>query len=318
MKLEDIGFHTLSDERARTASVDTDIWRAEIVLTDNCNFSCKYCRGMQSGCRGEMPPKKAVENIIILAAHNCRNIRFSGGEPTTYGGLNKLVSTARRLGIVGIALSTNGSATPEYYKHLISLGVNDFPISLDACCAGDGEMMTGGYRRWERVAANISALSKLTYVSVGVVLNEDNIEKARDIILFADELGVQDIRVIPSAQYGKVLPGLDLPQSVFASHPVLKYRVDSSRMGNPIRGLCRLDNHRCPLVLDDVAIAGKYQFPYIIYFREHGKPISEMGTDFRQARQQWYREHDCYSDNICKNNCLDVCRAYNNKHGDQI
>ena len=46
MKLEDIGFYTLSDERAANASEKSDLWRCEILLTDKCNFNCIYCNNI--------------------------------------------------------------------------------------------------------------------------------------------------------------------------------------------------------------------------------------------------------------------------------
>jgi hypothetical protein len=73
------------------------------------------------------------------------------------------------------------------------------------------------------------------------------------------------------------------------------------------------DNHKCPLVLDDMAVLSGYHFPCIIYLRESGNPIGKMTKDFRHDRIQWYVNHDTHSDPICSKNCLDVCIDYNNK-----
>ena len=48
MKLEDIGFYTLSDSRARNASENSPLWRCELLITSQCNFKCPYCRGTNS------------------------------------------------------------------------------------------------------------------------------------------------------------------------------------------------------------------------------------------------------------------------------
>jgi len=63
---------------------------------------------------------------------------------------------------------------------------------------------------------------------------------------------------------------------------------------------------------EDMAVAGKYHFPCIIYMREHGDPIGEIGRDTRQQREKWFRETDTKQDRICRENCLDVCIQYNN------
>ena len=43
MKLEDIGFYTLTDERAANTCKDSRLSRCELILTDVCNFKCPYC-----------------------------------------------------------------------------------------------------------------------------------------------------------------------------------------------------------------------------------------------------------------------------------
>ena len=45
MKLEDIGFYTLSDARVMQTSMCSPLWRCELLVTGKCNFSCLYCRG---------------------------------------------------------------------------------------------------------------------------------------------------------------------------------------------------------------------------------------------------------------------------------
>ena len=85
--------------------------------------------------------------------------------------------------------------------------------------------------------------------------------------------------------------------------------------GKNIRGLEESDNHFCPLVLDDMAVAGDSHYPCIIYLREQGEPIGKFKNleTVRQERKEWSEKHDCMKDPICKNNCLDVCREYSNK-----
>ncbi len=315
MRLEDIGFYTLSDQRAATASPTSPLMRCELILTDACNFKCPYCRGLRKDLRGTMPFVKAHDIISKWADDGLRNIRFSGGEPTVYARLFGLVAYAHARGIERIAISTNGSADLDTYKALIDGGVNDFSISLDACCSSYGEEMSGGIKGvWERVVANIEALAKLTYISVGVVVTEETVGELVNVVKFAHDLGVADIRVISAAQYNSPLPNLaKIPADVLSKHPILRYRVGNLLSGRNVRGLTDSDNHRCPLAVDDMAVTGDYHFPCIIYMREGGDPIGNVSGNMRRERYQWYLDHDCYTDPICKNNCLDVCIDYNNK-----
>jgi molybdenum cofactor biosynthesis enzyme MoaA len=305
MDLKDIGFYTLSDERIRTTSCNSNMQRAELLVTEKCNFKCPYCRGTQE------ITQTLLDHINIVSLwmnDGLRNIRFSGGEPTTYTGLKNLILYAN--GCEHIAISTNGSAEIEYYKELIDLGVNDFSISLDACCASTGDIMAGGITgAWNKVIENIKELSKLTYVTVGVVITNKNINELQDTIIFAHELGVADIRIISAAQLNLELH-VDIPDYILNAHPILKYRLQNNRM----RGIINSDSHRCALVMDDSASCNGFHYPCIIYLREGGKPIGKISSSMRHERYKWFLNHDTHSDIICKNNCLDVCIDYNNKY----
>lgn len=317
MKLDDIGFYTLKDSRAKNVAEcykDTALpySRCEIIITKQCNFTCPYCRGID--CT-EMSFESLKATIDALG--EIKNIRFSGGEPTMNLALVNAVKHAKEKGVERIAVSTNGSRTFTEYQRLVDAGVNDFSISLDACCSSTGDMMAGNKAgAWNRVVDNIGRLSKILYVTVGVVITEDNLNDVKDIITFADRLGVADIRVIPSAQYNKFLDVLKtVSPRIYDERPILKYRVNQASSGNHVRGLTDSDVNRCPLVLDDIAVKNDEHFPCIIYMREHGKPIGKISDGkekIRADRIAWFNEHDTHCDEICKKNCLDVCIEYNN------
>jgi MoaA/NifB/PqqE/SkfB family radical SAM enzyme len=252
----------------------------------------------------------------LWARDSLKNIRLSGGEPTVYKGIVELVKYIKSKNIERIAMSTNGYADLSLYKELIEVGVNDFSISLDACCSAFGDMMAGGINgAWEKVISNIKEISKLTYVTVGCVVTEDTVGQLKETIEFASSLGVSDIRIISSAQYNTLLENAKtVNEEVYRKYPILKYRIKNLNNKRNVRGLKDKDSRRCGLVLDDMAIAGDYHFPCIIYMREGGNPIGKVGDGMRQERKKWFEKHNSYCDEICKNNCLDVCIDYNNKY----
>ena len=258
--------------------------------------------------------EEALRILDLWCDHGLRNVRFSGGEPTLWKRLPDLVAHARARGVRRVAISTNGSADLAYYEDLVARGVNDFSISLDACCAETGDRMAGGKRgAWQKVVDNIRALSKLTYVTVGVVLTEDNIKEFHETVLFAHGLGVADIRVISAAQWNERLRDIDFPAEVLDAHPILKYRIGNFRGGRHVRGAAPSDNRRCPLVLDDMAVLDGWHYPCIIYLREQGAPIGRVDADVRAQRKEWFLGHDVHADPICSRNCLDVCLDYNRR-----
>ena len=112
-KLENIGFYTLCDDRARNASDTSPLWRAELIITDRCNFNCVYCRDVNEDSKGDIRLIDACSTIKNWAKGGLKHIRFSGGEPTLHPQLTNMVVWAKREGIERIAISTNGSATAD-------------------------------------------------------------------------------------------------------------------------------------------------------------------------------------------------------------
>jgi molybdenum cofactor biosynthesis enzyme MoaA len=314
MKLEDIGFYTLSDKRALEASDRTPLQRCELILTDLCNFRCSYCRGLREPLRGTLSRDSVQQTLDLWLGHGLRNIRFTGGEPTLHKDLIHFVRYVRRNGVERCALSTNGSAGWDEYQALIDAGANDFSVSLDGGCCATGEGMAGVTGSFDRVTSNIQQISEQTYCTVGMVFNEQNIEESIEAVRFAGSLGVADIRVIPSAQYNRALTLLaKLEDSFLVQYPILRYRIDRVKKGIHIRGLTEHDkSSKCWLALDDMAVAANHHFPCIIYLREGGKPIGKVNSKMRQERVQWIRRHNPHQDPICSKNCLDICRQYNN------
>lgn len=320
--LNEIGFYTLSDERAKNSSETSQMKRCEMIITEYCNFKCPYCRGLKSEIYGNRTIKQlSLEEIkrnIDLWCENepLENIRFSGGEPTLHPDILSIVSYAKSKGIKRIAISTNGSNTWNLYEQLIERGVNDFSISLDACCAEDGDKMAGMKSgAWQRVIDNIYIIAKKAYTTVGIVLTPDNIDKTIETVRLAHELGVADIRIISAAQYDKPIPRLhEIEQYILDAHPILKYRVAHFAEGINVRGMKETDANQCALVLDDSVIAGNFHFPCVIYMREKGQPIGTISSNMREERKKWFETHNTFSDEICKKNCLDVCRDFNEKY----
>lgn len=312
-ELASIGFYTLEDSRAATVNNTSPLWRCELLLTARCNFRCPYCRGTDPSANITFDYAKYI--VDLWDAEGLKNIRFSGGEPTCVPWLSELISyTKDKTNIKRIALSTNGSRSEQYYSDLLERGVNDFSISLDACCSSFGEKMSGVKGAWETVVKNIEYLSRKTYVTVGCVFDETNVEQSLETILLAHNLGVSDIRIISAAQFNKALGFVKkIPNSVLDAHPILKYRVINFLNGRNVRGICKEDNHRCPLVLDDMAIKGQYHYPCIIKMREGCLPIGKVTKNMREERLLYFKSHNTFKDIICRQNCLDVCIDYNNR-----
>ena len=313
MKLEEIGFYSLHDERAKNTSSSSPMQRCEVLITEDCNFSCPYCKMKKNSSYLSFEDAKTL--IDYWADDGLVNIRFSGGEPTMNPYLYQMVEYAKSREIKRIAISTNGSMVTEVYHDLVQAGVNDFSISLDACCASDGDIMAGGVEgSFYRGIENIKYLSARTYVTVGVVITHENVSNVANIVRFAHELGVADIRLISAAQYNVLLKGVeDIDPQILEAHPILKYRVNNILAGHNVRGMKDCDSHTCYLIQDDSVVVNGKHYPCVIHMRESGKPIGKIGPNMRQERIAWMKNHDPHDDPICRSNCLDICILYSNK-----
>lgn len=330
--LESIGFYTLHDARCARASDTSNLERCELILTDHCNFKCPYCRGIEEQNKRSLSWSEAKFVIDMWASQGLKNVRFSGGEPTmwkAYEGAERrdlidLVRHAKSVGIERIAISSNGSVATRVYEALVEAGANDFSISLDACCAATGDTMAGGVKgAWERVVTNIKVLSKLTYVTVGVVFTPENVDEFREIVRFAsDELGVADIRILTAAQWNEALQNVGIEARFLEKHPILKYRLTNFDSSRHVRGIRAGDSNRCALMLDDMAILNMKHYPCIIYMREQGHEVgvidsklspSEAAKKVRAERKEFVISRNTKLDPICSKNCLDVCIDYNNR-----
>jgi organic radical activating enzyme len=107
--LAEIGFYTLSDERALNTNDTSPMYRCEMILTDRCNFSCPYCRGLRQEFRGDLNYDVAMNTLGFWAQDRLKNVRFSGGEPLVYPYLLELVQYCARKHVEHIAVSSNGS-----------------------------------------------------------------------------------------------------------------------------------------------------------------------------------------------------------------
>lgn len=316
-ELAKIGFYTLEDARAANVSSITPLWRCEMLLTSRCNFNCTYCR---KRTEPDIPFSQALHTLKVWISEGLKNVRFSGGEPTLYPGLSKLVGFAKSGCVERIAVSTNGTAPISLYDELLAAGVNDFSISLDACCSETGDKIAGKVDSYNTVVDTIRYLAKRTYVTLGVVLFEENISEIEEIVQLGYELGVADIRLISAAQWDKPLH-TKIPDHIREKMPILNYRLTNMEKNKPVRGIRKssegsIDNcdcNHCPLVLDDMAVEGNKHYPCIIYLRERGEAIGKVGPFIRKERLDWYGQHNTHADPICQKNCLDVCVDYNNR-----
>lgn len=310
LKLEDIGFLEVIEDRAKNIKEDK-ISYCEWFITSSCNFGCPYCNRLEPRKIPD-PSLSDVRRIVsILKSMDCKYIHLTGGEPTTRSDLIDIIHIIKDYGI-RVGLSTNGSKPITYYVDLVDAGVELFSISLDVHQRNLNKKFTMVDDIFDTVVDNISELSKLVYVNVGVVFNDNNINSYQEILRFISNLGVADIRIMTSTKYNKVII-FDIDKEILSKHPILKYRVENFNAGKNMRGSDLSETSKCHLVRDDITIFGNEFYPCAVYAREKGKPIGIFDYDNIEKRLDWFSKHNSHIDHICRCFCMDFKCMFNER-----
>jgi cyclic pyranopterin phosphate synthase len=106
----------------------------DVVLGYDCNLKCSYCTITDPMRERALDPQVVAREIEQAAARGWRRVAFTGGEPTIFPALPKLVRFARQRGFDEIKVASNGLryAHAPYLDHLTECGVNVFNMSMHA------------------------------------------------------------------------------------------------------------------------------------------------------------------------------------------
>ena len=170
-----------------------------VSLIDQCNLACSYCKPAdhQKADRKQTDCDKFSGAIKTLSTIGIRKVRFTGGEPTVYRSLTKLIHETSSLSPeIQVAMTSNGLLLTKMAAELSCAGLGSVNISLDTLDRDKFKRITN-VDALHRVIDGIHASQehfdsvKLNCVAMTGV-NDDEFEA---MIRFADSIGV-DIRFI--------------------------------------------------------------------------------------------------------------------------
>jgi len=106
----------------------------DVVLGYDCNVSCDYCTITETMRRRALPSERVAAHIEAAARDGYRDIAFTGGEPTIFPDLVRLVRLAKRCGFEHVKVASNGLryAYDAYLELLVGAGVDRFHVSMHA------------------------------------------------------------------------------------------------------------------------------------------------------------------------------------------
>jgi cyclic pyranopterin phosphate synthase len=106
----------------------------DVVLGYDCNLSCDYCTITPAMRRRALASARVAAHIEAAAKDGYRDIAFTGGEPTIFPDLPRLVRLAKQRGFEHVKVASNGLryAYGAYLDLLVAAGVDRFHVSMHA------------------------------------------------------------------------------------------------------------------------------------------------------------------------------------------
>lgn len=106
----------------------------DVVLGYDCNLGCTYCTITSAMRRRSLATDRVRAAIDEAWGLGYRDIAFTGGEPTIFDDLPRLVRYAKGLGYEHVKVASNGLryAHEPYLDLLVRAGVDRFHVSMHA------------------------------------------------------------------------------------------------------------------------------------------------------------------------------------------
>ena len=169
----------------------------------NCNFRCTYCDDHQGRKYPELPIRGALtteQGLSLLKIMRTRTpaVYFAGGEPTIRKDLPILTRAARDLSYYPIIINTNGSLVHRLLqKEAWRTWLADTDMVIVSLDGLDLEKLRRLWvtKRPEDVVRNLLLLRELSSemgfkLIINTVIVPDQIDSARDVLNFANDLGL--------------------------------------------------------------------------------------------------------------------------------
>jgi len=167
-------------------------YRMDLALTYRCNNNCMHCYvGKRE--KKEMKVEDWLKVIDKLHEIGVPHIVFTGGEPTLYAGLEKLIARAERHGIV-TGLNTNGRklANKDYLESLVDAGLDHVQITVESANKEVHNKMVQADAFEETIQGLKNALDTNLYVLTNTTITRLNMASIEETVKFLHSLGVKN------------------------------------------------------------------------------------------------------------------------------
>lgn len=132
--------------------------RAHVFIGTKCSYRCVFCYGNTKRSEDFYNYDDIVSYMDFLRDYGMTDIEITGGEPTEFSEIYKLVKNASDM-FDNITIISNGSASVDMYKRL-SEYVNEFLFSLHGYDEKSHMTITRNRESWKNIHNAIKACSE--------------------------------------------------------------------------------------------------------------------------------------------------------------
>lgn len=173
-----------------------------LFLTDRCNLRCVMCGVCDRESRREVPELNTQEWIEVLESARRLGtmlVSISGGEPMLRRDLEEIIAGAAGRGM-RVHMCSNGLLmTPKRVRALADAGLRAVSISIDHVEQESHEALRGR-GTWQRTLKGVQTLREHApdiRVSINTLITRENYEILPEMLSFAKELGVHQVKFMP-------------------------------------------------------------------------------------------------------------------------
>ena len=164
-------------------------------ITNTCNYNCAYCIFSSSNKvdKMELSYNEVLSVLQQLKNKHFTHIKFTGGEPFVRQDMINILQESKKLGFC-VDISTNGSLiTKDKAKALRDINFDMIHISLDGFNAETHEKARGKNTFYPTIKGIRNVVKEGIYTRLGTLIYKDNENQLENMIIFASELGVNEI-----------------------------------------------------------------------------------------------------------------------------
>lgn len=215
-------FRSFKEERPALDAADSEAWSTSVHsptlgivdLTNRCNYRCPLCFADGDGANGFYflgmdEVRTMLQALLKQTPAPCRNVQFSGGEPTLHPQFPEILRMAGEMGFSHIQVATNGSrfVDKDYVSRCEEMGLHTLYLQFDGL-NDDVYLKLRSQRLLETKLAVIENIARtnMRIVLVPTIAAAINVDQLGPIFRFAlkHSRHITGISIQPAAHIGRM------------------------------------------------------------------------------------------------------------------